>query len=42
MVLRDLPRTRETLLLRLLGRHETMLQTVKELLNLPEDAWDGR
>jgi len=40
VVLRDLPRTRETLLLRLLGRHRTMLQAVEDLLALPEGAWE--
>ncbi len=35
VVLRDLPRTRDTLLLRLLGRNGTLEQAVEDLLALP-------
>lgn len=40
VVLRDLPRTRDTLLLRLLGRDRTLNQAVEDLLALPEGAWE--
>jgi len=40
IVARELPRTRETLLLRLLGRGPTFRQAVSDLLALPPGAWE--
>jgi len=40
IVARELPRTRETLLLRLLGRGPTFKHAVSDLLALPPDAWE--
>jgi hypothetical protein len=41
VVLRDLPETRETLLLRLLGAGATFRRAVHELHGLPRDAWEA-
>jgi len=40
VVLRELPRTRETLLLRLMGAGEVLQEAAAELGRLPEDAWE--
>jgi len=40
VVLAELPRTRETLLLRLLGRGRLFSQALAELAKLPNDAWE--
>ena len=40
VVLRELPRTRETLLLRLMGAGEVLREAAAELGRLPEDAWE--
>ena len=40
VVVRDLPETRETLLLRLLGRGRTFERAMHELIALPEHAWE--
>jgi hypothetical protein len=40
VVLRDLPATRETLSLRLLGAGRTFWRAVEELRDLPADAWE--
>jgi hypothetical protein len=42
VVLRDLPTTRETLLLRLMGASQVSRGAVKELRALPADAWEPR
>ena len=39
MVLRDLPETPDTLLLRLLGTGKTHRRAIGELVTLPEDSW---
>jgi hypothetical protein len=41
VVLRDLPESRETLLLRLLGAGTTFRRAMKELHALPPDAWEA-
>lgn len=38
VVLSELPRTRETLLLRLMGRDRVLVEALEDLKNLPEDA----
>ncbi len=40
VVVSELPKTRETLLLRLLGRKRVRCEALTELGNLPEDAWE--
>jgi hypothetical protein len=40
VVLRDLPRTRDTLLLRLMGEGGVLQAAIEELLELPDDAWE--
>jgi len=40
VVLAELPRTRETLLLRLLGKADVMRAAVADLSALPDDAWE--
>jgi len=40
VVLRELPKTRDTLLLRLMGAGEVLRVAIEELLELPEDAWE--
>ena len=40
VVLRELPRTRETLVLRLMGAGEVLREALVELGRLPEDAWE--
>lgn len=40
VVLRELPRDRETLLLRLMGAGPVLKEAVAELAQLPEDAWE--
>jgi hypothetical protein len=40
VVLSELPRTRETLLLRLLGKGPTLRDALADLAKLPEDAWE--
>jgi hypothetical protein len=40
VVLRELPRTRETLLLRLMGASEVLREAIVELGRLPIDAWE--
>lgn len=40
VVLRELPRTRETLLLRLMGASEVLREAIAELGRLPTDAWE--
>jgi hypothetical protein len=40
VVLRDLPATRETLALRLLGAGQSFWRAVEELRDLPADAWE--
>jgi hypothetical protein len=40
VVLRELPRTRDTLLLRLMGAGSVLAEAVAELARLPEDAWE--
>lgn len=40
VVVSELPKTRETLLLRLLGRKRVRREALTELGNLPEDAWE--
>jgi hypothetical protein len=40
VVLRSLPRVRETLLLRLMGRGATLQEAVRDLRALPDDAWE--
>ncbi len=40
VVLRELPRTRETLLLRVLGAGDVLKDALAELARLPEDAWE--
>jgi hypothetical protein len=42
LVLRDLPRTRETLLLRLMGAGVTLRDAQFDLARLPADAWERR
>jgi hypothetical protein len=42
VVLRDLPRTRETLLLRLLGRSAVLQKAVADFRALPRDDWEPR
>lgn len=42
VVLRELPRTRETLLLRLLAPVPALREALPELVALPEDAWERR
>lgn len=41
VVLRDLPATRETLALRLLGTGPTFRQAVKDLRALPAESWEA-
>ncbi len=41
-VIADLPRVRDTLLLRLLGSAPTRRQAARELVVLPPDAWEAR
>ena len=40
LVLRELPRTRETLLLRLMGANDVLREAIVELGRLPIDAWE--
>ncbi|WP_437635850.1 hypothetical protein [Sorangium sp. So ce854] len=40
VVISELPRTRETLLLRLLGAGAVLRDAIRELTALPEDAWE--
>jgi hypothetical protein len=40
VVLRELPRTRETLLLRVLAAGEVLKEAIAELARLPDDAWE--
>ncbi|MGK4001401.1 hypothetical protein WMF31_02165 [Sorangium sp. So ce1036] len=40
VVIAELPRTRETLLLRLLGARAVLRHAVQDLVALPEDAWE--
>jgi hypothetical protein len=40
LVLRELPRTRETLLLRLMGAGAVLKEALAELARLPTDAWE--
>lgn len=40
VVISELPRTRETVLLRLLGRKRVRLQAMREIVALAEDAWE--
>lgn len=40
MILAELPRTRETLLLRLLGSGQTMRNALDDLAELPTTAWE--
>jgi hypothetical protein len=40
VVLRELPRTRETLVLRLMAAGEVLNEAMAELARLPEDAWE--
>lgn len=40
IVLSELPSTRETLLVRLLGRETRLMKAVAELFALPDDAWE--
>lgn len=40
VVLRDLPRTRDTLLLRLMGHGTVLAAALDELASLPADAWE--
>ena len=40
VVLRELPRTRETLLLRLMGASDVLREAIAELGRLPIDAWE--
>ncbi|AUX45003.1 hypothetical protein SOCE26_064820 [Sorangium cellulosum] len=40
VVIAELPRTRETLLLRLLGARAVLRDAIRELAALPEDAWE--
>jgi len=40
VVMRDLPKTRETLLLRLMGGRQLRKEAMAELLLLPKDAWE--
>ncbi|WP_437623238.1 hypothetical protein [Sorangium sp. So ce1151] len=40
VVIAELPRTRETLLLRLLGARAVLRDAVRELAALPDDAWE--
>lgn len=42
VVASELPRDRETLLVRLLGRGRTFREAVEDLKALPEDAWERR
>jgi hypothetical protein len=42
LVLRDLPRTRETLLLRLMGRGPVLYEAQAELSRLPPEAWEQK
>lgn len=42
VVLRELPRTRETLLLRLLAPVPALREALPELVALPQDAWERR
>ncbi|WP_437834976.1 hypothetical protein [Sorangium sp. So ce1153] len=40
VVIAELPRTRETLLLRLLGARAVLRDAIRELAALPDDAWE--
>ena len=42
VILRELPRTRETLLLRLLAPAPALQEALLELADLPDDAWERR
>ncbi|WP_437974906.1 hypothetical protein WMF11_42995 [Sorangium sp. So ce295] len=40
VVIAELPRTRDTLLLRLLGARAVLRDAIRELIDLPDDAWE--
>ena len=42
VVARELPRTRETLMLRLMGRGRVLIEAVEDLQRLPPDAWERK
>jgi hypothetical protein len=42
VVVSELPRTRETVLVRLLGPRRTRIEAIRDLMTLPPDAWERR